>query len=639
MARLLAPLFLLASGIAWAQEPRGTLVPTDGGPGLDIASQEVDVRIANGVAVTRVTQVFRNNEPRQREAIYSFPVPGEAGLSNFSMWIDGKEIIGEVLERQKARQIYDSIVSKQKDPGLLEQVSYKRFEARVFPVPANGTQKVQIAWYQPCDYDGGVVTYTYPLESKTAAPGAGTFKLDVRVVSEIPIAKIGSPSHKELMAVRETSPGLWRASFEQPRGRLDRDFVVVYQLERERYGLALVPYAAKGQEGYFMLMLTAGEELDRADVPINLTILLDVSGSMSDERKLATAVIAAERVLKALGERDTFSLITFNIGADAASREPVAATADNVAAALHHLRKMRAAGGTELAPALEMAAKRISADRANVVLVLSDGNTTESEDHAAFRTLLAGNKGIRIFTLGVGNEVNRPLLSTLADRTGGYAGFLSPDDDIPQKVDLLRQKLLHQVAEELELKVDGVRVSELTPAKLPNLFRGSQAVLYGRYHGSGKATITVTGRIGGKERTITLEADFPADDRDMPEVRRMWAWKRADELMRRVRLEGADTALVAQITQIGIEYSIVTPYTSFLVLENDAQYRQLGIDQKNKAQVAEDRTAQERRWAPPDSSTAQDGRTGGRFGGGSVEIGLLALLGVLAAGRVARKRT
>ena len=181
-------------------------------------------------------------------------------------------------------------------------------------------------------------------------------------------------------------------------------------------------------------------------------------------------------------------------------------------------------------------------------------------------------------------------------------------------------------------------MSELTPARFPNLFRGSQAVIYRRYHGSGKGTLTLTGTIGGTKRTITLETDFPADDRDNPEVRRMWAWKRADEMMRRVRLEGADPALVKQITQLGVEYSIVTPYTSFLVLENDGQYRQFGIDQKNKAQGAEDRAAQERRWSPPDSSTAQEPRYGGRTGGGSVELGLLALLGVLAAGRVAAKR-
>src|SRR5688572_22655379 len=181
MASLVAALVL-----AMAQDTSGTLVPTGGGPPLEIESQEVRVRVNNGIAVTVITQVFRNNRPEALEAVYTFPVPHEASVSNFSMWINGKEVVGEVLEKKEARRIYESITAQRRDPGLLEQVSYKLFEVRVFPVPANGTQKIQIAYYQPVQYDTGFGQYVYPLEAKTrdASRVRGAFKMEVDLLSD-----------------------------------------------------------------------------------------------------------------------------------------------------------------------------------------------------------------------------------------------------------------------------------------------------------------------------------------------------------------------------------------------------------------------------------------------------------------------
>jgi Ca-activated chloride channel family protein len=626
---------------AFAQDTSGTLVPVDGGPPLEIESQDVDVRINNGIAVTAVTQVFRNNRNQPLEAVWSFPVPNEASVSNFSMWINGKEVIGEVLEKKRARQIYEQITSQRRDPGLLEQVSYKLFEVRVFPVPANGTQKMQIAYYQPVEYDTGVGTYVYPMESKTRTGSRvrGSFTMNVRILSDIPLKSVQSPSHKEVLAVKETLPGLWRASMETPRGMLDRDFVIVYEQERERSGFVLVPFREDGNDGYFMLLLTAGKELDRDGAPANYIFVLDVSGSMKEDQKLAQAVRMLEGLLARVGPKDRFNVVSFNIAPEVLFREgPQPATAEARARAAQFLRTRQAQGGTEIVPALEAAAAQQVEGLPNVLVLLSDGNATNSEDHSRYRNLLEGKEArTRVFSVGIGNEVNRPLLSALAKSTGGYCDFVSSSDDAARKAALLAGKMLNNSADRLEVSFQGVEVYDVTPREMPSLFRGSQVALYGRYRKPGTATVAVKGKIGGEDRTISREVLFSKRESDNPEVRRMWAWKRTDDLMAEVRLKGETDRLVKEIVKLGQEHSIATPYTSFLVLESDGQYKDFGIEQRNARQVRQDRAAQQNRWDTRTVSAPSSGG-GGFGGGGSIELGALALVGVLAGSRWIRRR-
>lgn len=639
MALLAAALW--AATPALAQETSGTLIPTGGGAPLEIESQEVMVRINNGIAVTTVTQVFRNNRASALEAVYSFPIPNEASVSNFSMWINGKEVVGEVLEKKQARQIYESITAQRKDPGLLEQVSYKLFEVRVFPVPANGTQKIQIAYYQPVQYDTGFGQYVYPLEAKTKefSRVRGAFKLEVDLASDLPLKGVTSPSHRDQMAVKETTKGRWRASIETPRGMLDRDFVLVYEQERETTGLVLVPSRTGREDGHFMVLLTAGQDQDKAKAPANYTFLLDVSGSMGDQHKLDQAIRMLEQLIQGLDERDRFNIVTFNIAAEMLFADgPAQAGEASRKKALDFLRSRQARGGTEIVPALEAAAAQQQKEMGNVLILLSDGNATDTDDHSRFRRLLE-RSGVRtrIFSIGIGNEVNRPLLNTLAQATGGYADFVSSADDVDRKTRLLSMKILQPVAENLEMKIEGISTYDVIPTKLPNFFRGQQLAVYGRYKGSGKAKVILTGSMDGKPRSVETEVDFPKDERDNPEVRRMWAWKRCDELMQEIRARGETSSRVEEIVNLGKEYSIVTSYTSFLVLENDQQYRQFGIEQRNARQIQEDRAAQDRRAVDAAPRTTRSG-SGGGGGGGSIELGFLALLGALAGARAWGRR-
>ena len=282
-------------------EASGLLIPTGGNRSLAIQSQKVQVSINNGVAVTTVTQLFKNDSPQPLEALYTFPVPREASVSNFSMWINGKEVIGEVLERQRAQQIYRQVTRvERKDPGLLEQVDYKTFEMRVFPVPARGTQQIQITYYQPVDYDSGFGTYVYPLEMKKGAVTEleGEFSVIVDMKNDIPMKRVYSPSHGDALVTAEMKPGHYRASIENAKGNLDRDFVLVYELHRERMGINMITSRDKGDDGYFMLFVTPGPQFDEPKKQINATLVLDVSGSMNVAGKLD---VARRAVVEAIG--------------------------------------------------------------------------------------------------------------------------------------------------------------------------------------------------------------------------------------------------------------------------------------------------------------------------------------------------
>src|SRR3954453_13630953 len=168
LSRPLAALALCAFLLPHSSPAAGLLI-ADGGLGgvLEVKEHDVQVTINNGIAVTRVTQVFHNTEKRQVEALFTFPVPRGASVASFSMWINGKEMLGEVLEKKRAREIYDSYKQARRDPGLLEQTDYRTFEMRIFPIAARAEQRVEVTYCQQLDFDHDWATYTYPLATNT----------------------------------------------------------------------------------------------------------------------------------------------------------------------------------------------------------------------------------------------------------------------------------------------------------------------------------------------------------------------------------------------------------------------------------------------------------------------------------------
>ncbi|MEM8875812.1 MAG: VIT domain-containing protein [Planctomycetota bacterium] len=591
---LLPTMPIRAAGLLVADGPFGGV--------LEQVEHDVTVTINNGIAVTQVDQVFLNTEDRTVEALYTFPVPEGASVANFSMWINGQEMIGEVLEKQRAREVYESYrrQPRPKDPGLLEQVDYKTFELRIFPIFANAEQRIRITYYQKLDTDHDWADYIYPLSTTTRrdvdSTVTGRFSLTMRVLSEIPITGMESPSHADDFVFTRRNDRFHEASLELTggRGAVDRDVVLAYQTQRARTGLDLITSRPDGEDGYFMLTLTPGQELAKLDTGMDYVFVLDVSGSMRHDQKLRLSAASLGKFIEALGPDDRFEVMAFNTVPTTLFGDLTASSDDALARAREFLNGRDARGGTELRPAIEAAMRYGQPDRPLNVVVLSDG-LTEQRDQA---TLLAAARQrpahARLFTIGVGNDVNRPMLEQLAQRSGGLADFLSRGDDFERRAEAFRRKLTRPAATDLAIRIAGVDTYDVEPAVLPSLYHGAPLRVFGRYRGSGEATVTVDATIAGRAVVRDTTLIFPDRNNDRatqnPEIERMWALQRVDTLLKDADASGVrDRPVIEEIVRLGEAYSIVTEYTSFIVLENDGEYQRWNIDRRNALRVARDR--------------------------------------------------
>ncbi len=597
-ARTVAACAALALTLAGVSGARGAgLLVADGGLGgaLEIRSHEVSVTIDNAVAVTTVEQVFRNTESRQLEALYTFPVPKNASVAGFSMWIGGKEMVGEVLEKKRAREIYDSYKTQRRDPGLLEQLDYRTFEMRIFPIGPQAEQRVRLTYYQELDVDQDWLSYVYPLATASRrgldARTSGRFSLDLDARSLVPIVEARSPSHgKDLVFVRH-SDGYYQASLERPAGEhLNDDVVVALRLARPHTGFDLAAHHEPGLDGTFALTLTAGEDAARNEAGMDYVFVLDVSGSMAEEGKLGVSRDSVAAFVEALDPKDRFDVLTFNIRAQTLFGALTPVSPESLARARSFLASQQAQGGTSLLPALTEA-YGLGGERPLNVVVLSDGLTEQGERHALLAGLAGRPKDARVFCIGVGNDVNRPLLEQLAEESGGLAAFLSRGDDLQRQAQAFRSKLRRAVATDLALSFTGIEVLDVEPARLPSLYAGAPVRVYGRYRGSGELKVRLRGRRGDTPFEQVVPLALPEKEKAHPEIERMWAWHRVMRLLKEADRAGSRESVLPEIVRLGEAFSIATEYTSFLVLENDAEYRRWKIERRNALLLARDQTA------------------------------------------------
>ncbi len=598
LSLLAAAAFWLQSALVPGAHGAGLLI-ADGGLGgvLELKEHTVDVTINDGIAITKVTQIFHNTESRQVEALYTFPVPRGASVANFSMWINGKEMVGEVVEKRRAREIYDSYKQVRRDPGLLEQTDFKTFEMRIFPIAPQADQKVQVIYYQELDFDNDWATYVYPLATSTRrnvdSRTTGKFAFSLEAKSPVPITEMESPSHGTDFVVANHSASLFQASMETKAGNLAKDIVIAYHLSRPQTGIDLVTSKHDGEDGYFCLTMTAGEDLKKADDGMDYVFLLDVSGSMADDGKLLISKDSVGAFVDELGPKDRFELITFNVQPYLAFQKLRAADVAGKEAGKAYLSTQQARGGTMLNPAVTTAYKYAEADRQLNVVILSDGLTDSGDRQTLLQLIQQRPRNSRVFCIGVGNEVNKPLLQQLAQDSGGLASFISQGDNFARQAQAFRRKLTRPAASNLQIDFGGLQITDVEPKALPNLYHGAPLRIYGRYHAGGEAQVTVRGSVNGVELKQSAQLEFPKEDTHNPEIDRMWALHKIDALLIEADRTNARESVKDEVVRLGEGYSIVTEYTSFLVLENDGEYQRWKISRNNALRNERERKAQE----------------------------------------------
>src|SRR5439155_2221605 len=344
-------------------------------------------------------------------------------------------------------------------------------------------------------------TYVYPLvtvtrrEVDSRVTGKFAFALDLK--SAVPIAALESPSHGDALVVAKHSDSYCQASLETPDGSLARDIVLACHLSRPHTGLDLITSKHDNEDGYFCLTLTAGEDLAKAEEGMDYVLVLDVSGSMSNDGKLLLSKDSIGAFIQELGEKDRLEVMTFNVQPYLAFRQLRPATGEAKRDAIAYLATQQARGGTVLNPALTTAYKYADADRPLNVILLSDGLTEQQERQTLLELIRTRPRSVKVFCVGVGNDVNRPLLEQLAQDAGGLSAFLSHGDNFTRQAQAFRRKLTRPVATDLQIDFGGIKVSDLEPKVMPNLYHGAPVRIYGRYQGSGEAQVTVRGSING----------------------------------------------------------------------------------------------------------------------------------------------
>jgi Ca-activated chloride channel family protein len=572
---LLAALAVLA-GSAPGLRADGFIIPDrrPGGeivPPLSVKYHHVKVEIVDQVARTSIDQVFINNHGRDIEGTYIFPVPEGASVSDFAMFIGDERVKGEILDSREARRIYEDIVRRMRDPGLLEYMGRNLFRARVYPIPAHGEKRVQISYTEVLKADNGLVRYLYPLNTeKFSRDPLNDVSIAVRIESQVPLLNVYSPSHR--ISVKKEAAGAARAGYEDKDVRPDKDFLLYYSLSRDDVGLSFLNWEGEGG-AYFMLLASPrfAAPAEKA-VAKNVVLVLDSSGSM-EGAKMRQARAAARFILNHLDGRDAFTLIDFDDGVTAFSDALLPASAGNVGRALKFVDAIEDSGGTNINDALLGALARVrNGERPGYVLFLTDGlptvGTTDTAD--IVRNLQTANgRQARIFVFGVGDDVNTQLLDRVSSDHRGASVYIGESENIESAVSGFYEKISSPVLAELAVEFEGIETSQIYPRALPDLFKGSQLVLVGKYKGKGPVSVVLTGQAGGERKRFALDRRALTGSDRAGFLPRLWATRRVGYLLEEIRLQGQNAELVDEIRRLGLKYGIVTPYTSFLVTEKE----------------------------------------------------------------------
>lgn len=585
-----------------------------GGFGVHKLRTSVRVTVTDRIAAVEVDEWFRNDGPPFGQADYLYPLPASASFSSYSLWQGDDELRGELMDAGEARRIYEEIVRRRRDPALIELAGHGLIRARVFPIATGETRRIRLRYTQVLGRAGDALEFRYAAGTRNPADrpswGAPIPMLPRPDERPVPTPRRDDiprldRNNRELapradalrQGVTEAVPLAFSVTIEdgaryaepfspthalrvrrdagrltvEARERLSGDFALFLPFADRPVGITVASHRPDdSEEGWFMLTLSPAEVARAARVPRDVTVVLDVSGSMSGG-KLEQAQRAVLQLLGTLGAQDRVRLIRFHSTVGEWRPGWATATAPNLAAARTWVDGLQADGGTNIAGALQQAFReRPAAGRLGVVLFLTDGLPTVGERDPEQIAAAAdrGRGNARVFAFGVGYDVNTYLLDRLSAAARGSTQYVRPEEDIEAAVSALGARIQYPVLTDLELSVGGARVSEVYPSELPDLFAGDELVVFGRYAPvAGAGTVTVGGRRGTQPERYQAQATFARHAPAHDYIPRLWASRKIGELTQQMRLHGPDKELIEEVRQTALRYGVLSEYTSYLVQE------------------------------------------------------------------------
>ncbi len=572
--------------------------------GVHVASVRAAVRLLEQTASTTLELELRNEGGQPAEAIVLLPVPDDAAVSAFELEGSAAEATARVVARDEARRIYDEIVRRLKDPGLLEFAGHAMVKSSVFPIPAHGVQRVRLCYEHLLERDGARIDYVLARSESLAAQVPWT--IDVSVHSRAGVAMLYSPSHELDVARVDGSSMTARLA---ASARLNPgSFRLSYLTQQKELTASLFAYPdPRVGGGYFLLMagMPARSDGDRAQVRRELTVVLDRSGSMAGS-KWDQARAAALQAIEGLVDGESFNLIDYSTTVALFAAAPVVKDASSSAQARGYLASLRPNGGTNIHDALVEALRQPHVEGTlPLVLFLTDGlPTVRSTSEVTLRELVVNGNvhQRRIFTFGVGADVNAPLLDRIADVTRASTTYVLPGEDVELAVAKVWKKLYGPLLSDVRLdtlapdgSLDPRRIRELAPMSLPDQFEGDSLIVLGQYVGEAPLAFQVSGRHLGKPSTFRFTLDLARATTRNAFVPRLWATRRIAFLVDQVRELGSaerspflappvgnDPRLVElteEILRLSTEFGVLTEYTAFLATD--------GADLRSWSQLTE----------------------------------------------------
>ncbi|MCC6791487.1 MAG: VWA domain-containing protein [Thermomicrobiales bacterium] len=552
---------------------------------LEVTSHKVDVTIADQVATTTIDQVFHNPNDWVAEGTYIFPLPEGATVDKFTMIVDGEPIEAKILSAEEARAIYNEIVRSMRDPALLEYVGNGAIQASIFPIEPGGDRRIQIEYQQVLTAEAGLIRYSYPLNTErfSAAP-LQNVSVRVAVESKEPVRAVYSPSHQ--VALDRADDFHFVAGWEDSNVIPTTDFELIYTVSQDQIGANLLSYVdPTTSEGYFMLLAAPGIDAQQTAIAKDVIVVLDTSGSMEGE-KIEQAKQALIYVLEHLNSSDRFNVVEFSTGVRFYANE-LKPQSDAINA-VQWASNLQATGGTDINRALLEGMNFVDPARPTYIIFLTDGLPTEGETEVGAILNNVQNSApanVRLFAFGVGDDVDTILLDSLVQEHHGATTYVRPGERIDEAVSLFYGKVSTPVLTDVQVKLGDVIIEEIYPQPLPDIFAGTQLVVVGKYRQGGPAPITLTGNVNGQPQTFTYQDQTLVSAGGDDFLPRLWATRKIGYLLNQIRLNGENAEWVQAIVDLSVRYGIVTPYTSYLITEDDI------LTAQGRAAAAEDESA------------------------------------------------
>ena len=577
---------------------------------LGVGYHKVSVEIRDQIARTTIEESFVNHTAARLEGVFHFPLPQDASISGFGMWIGDALIEADVVEKQRAREIYETILRERRDPALLEWTSGNLFKARVFPILPDSEKRVKIVYTQVLPLRGSQYRYVYGLRSDLLRTRPlRELSLQVTVSSAMALASVRCPTHATRIQQTEHAA---QVEFAAQQYSPDRDFEVVCETSGKQSDVVAVPHR-RGTDGYLLVQLTppAAEGNWRRDVlpdgpRLNLVLLCDTSGSIDSEKRQQQAEFVAA-ILASLGERDRFLLAATDVSTSWSAPEPLAPTADNVASARDFLEQRASLGWTDLDQAFDAVRQKAPAN-AHIVYI-GDGIVSAGDrDPSSFVKRLAKRwadkpaggltlkpaggltlepaGGLTLHAVTVGNTSESVVMQGIAAAGGGSLRTIGGEQSAPAVALELLSEIARPGLRDLKVEFRGVKVAAVYPDRLPNLAAGTQQILVARYLPDGQdqsGEIVVTGKRGTEPVRYSATIRFQDAEQGNSFIPRLWARAHLDHLLG----QGDNPAIRDDIIALSEVFHIITPYTSLLVLESDADRQRFGVKRRNEMRDGE----------------------------------------------------